>query len=839
MGAAQKVAAHGVQVAYGTTPTGFVRIYIEHWHGDETVAALGATNNINVTVNTGTTSSTFNVNVSGTVNNTSVGNLPGLVGPIKIVGTTSRSNAYNDWGYWDFAPGSCNQPVSITINQGNTVIFTEAESNLYPATIAAQTFTDQAAPVITAPDVTVVGDCSGASVSFAPKVVDDCDKSPVVNYSHASGSFFPVGSTLVTVTATDNTGKTSVKTFNVVVVVGDTTPPSLTVPAPILVTANSGLCGATVAFTTSATDNCSTATVVNSRASGSFFPVGTTTVTSVATDANGNRTTKTFTVTVRDTELPVIATRANIVANAALGACAANVTYSVGATDNCSGVAVSYSPASGSSFGVGTTVVTATATDAAGNMASSTFSVTVTETQPPTITAPAIASTVTSDGAGNTAALSAWLAGNGGATATDSCGAVTWSNNFRALTAGCGASGAATVVFTATDANGNASNTTATFTIVDTTAPAISPAAVGKTVESDGAGNTAALSAWLAAHGGANATDAGGTVTWTNNFTVLTAACGTTGATTVTFTATDACGNASNTTATFTIVDTTAPAISPAAVGKTVESDGAGNTAALSAWLAAHGGANATDAGGTVTWTNNFTALTAACGTTGATTVTFTATDACGNKSVTTATFTIRDTTAPVISPGAASKTVESDGAGNTAALSAWLAAHGGASATDIGSAVTWSHDFTAITTSCASSGAATVTFTATDACGNKSVTTATFTIVDTTKPVLGSDVRNISPNEKPVTFTITSTDVGGASTPSIVSVTATRVNGSGKTLDKTEPYKQSVSGNTVTITTSGGVGTVWTIATSSVDACGNTATASFIVNVVNPTLTK
>ena len=104
---------------------------------------------------------------------------------------------------------------------------------------------------------------------------------------------------------------------------------------------------------------------------------------------------------------------------------------------------------------------------------------------------------------------------------------------------------------------------------------------------------------------------------------------------------------------------------------------------------------------------------------------------------------------------------------------------------------------------------------------------------------MLSSNVRIISPNEKPVTFTFTSADVGGGSTPSILSVTATRVNGSGKTLDKTDPYKHTVSGNTVTIVTSGGVGTVWTINVSSVDECGNTATGAFVVNVVNPTLTK
>jgi hypothetical protein len=67
----------------------------------------------------------------------------------------------------------------------------------------------------------------------------------------------------------------------------------------------------------------------------------------------------------------------------------------------------------------------------------------------------AMDATVECDGAGNGADLDAWLASNGGATATDACSGVTWSNDFAALSADCGATGAATVTFTATDDCGN------------------------------------------------------------------------------------------------------------------------------------------------------------------------------------------------------------------------------------------------------------------------------------------------------------------------------------------------------------------------------------------------
>ncbi|MCP4799278.1 MAG: hypothetical protein GY893_04950, partial [bacterium] len=70
------------------------------------------------------------------------------------------------------------------------------------------------------------------------------------------------------------------------------------------------------------------------------------------------------------------------------------------------------------------------------------------------------------------------------------------------------------------------------------------------------------------------------------------------------------------------------------------------------------------------------------------------ATDVCGNESIHTQTLTIEDTTAPDIDPAASDATVECDGAGNGAELTAWLDSNGGASATDNCGDVTWSNDF-------------------------------------------------------------------------------------------------------------------------------------------------
>ncbi|MBT8259605.1 MAG: hypothetical protein KJO49_14085, partial [Bacteroidia bacterium] len=208
------------------------------------------------------------------------------------------------------------------------------------------------------------------------------------------------------------------------------------------------------------------------------------------------------------------------------------------------------------------TVVTRTfiVTDACGKTANDTQTITIDDTTAPTIDTEAADLTVECDGSGNTTELNNWLSTNGGASASDSCGNVTWTNDFTALTEGCSPqTGSAIVTFTATDICGNTNTTTATFTIEDTTAPNITTPASDLKVECDGAGNITELNDWLNSQGGAVAEDTCSSVTWVNNFIKLSDDCGETGSALVEFTAMDECGNLIKTTATFTIEDTLAP----------------------------------------------------------------------------------------------------------------------------------------------------------------------------------------------------------------------------------------------------------------------------------------
>jgi subtilisin-like proprotein convertase family protein len=151
---------------------------------------------------------------------------------------------------------------------------------------------------------------------------------------------------------------------------------TITCPANITVSNDPNQCGAVVNYPPpTTTGDCGTVTC--SPASGSFFPVGTTTVTCTATAGP----TCTFTVTVNDTQPPTITCPANVTAVAAL-TCPATVSTVVEfppptASDNCPGVTVQCTPPSGSVFPVGTTTVTCTATDASGNTATCSFTISV------------------------------------------------------------------------------------------------------------------------------------------------------------------------------------------------------------------------------------------------------------------------------------------------------------------------------------------------------------------------------------------------------------------------------------------------------------------------------
>lgn len=109
------------------------------------------------------------------------------------------------------------------------------------------------------------------------------------------------------------------------------------------------------------------------------FGLGAHTVVLTVTDTHGAMSSCTATVTVVDTTSPTITCPANIIIQTAnTGNSSVVVNYPPPtASDNCGAVTVICSPPSGSSFPLGTTTVTCTATDGAGNTATCSFTITV------------------------------------------------------------------------------------------------------------------------------------------------------------------------------------------------------------------------------------------------------------------------------------------------------------------------------------------------------------------------------------------------------------------------------------------------------------------------------
>lgn len=148
---------------------------------------------------------------------------------------------------------------------------------------------DVGSPVVTVPADIVTAD---PVVTFTASAVDGVNGSLPVTCDPASGSTFPIGTTVVLCYAYDAQANFGFATFNVTVTNG----PVLTLPANIFVEAPTSA-GVAVSFTVTATDD---ATISCTPASGSVFPLGTTTVDCTASASTGT-TTGSFTVTVNRT----------------------------------------------------------------------------------------------------------------------------------------------------------------------------------------------------------------------------------------------------------------------------------------------------------------------------------------------------------------------------------------------------------------------------------------------------------------------------------------------------------------------------------------------------------
>lgn len=595
-------------------------------------------------------------------------------------------------------------------------------------------------------------------------------------------------------------------------------------------------------------DDCGTPVITQSPAIGTILAAGVHTITLTATDGSGNTASCNFQLTISDNTAPTISCPGNYTANAAAGVCTASVvTANPTFADNCgvtvltwamTGATTANSAATGinyvgtSTFNVGTTTVTYTARDANNNSITCSYTVTITDTQAPTITCPSNYSV--NAGAG---VCSASVATSNPTTA-DNCSIspLTWSmsgattgnsaatgiNNVGTSTFNVGTT---TVTYTVTDPAGLTATCSFTVTVTDTQAPTI-------TCPSNVSVNTAA-GLCTASVNTTNPTTADNcsvtTLTWvmTGATTGNSPATGinnvgtqtfNSGVTTITYTVRDAAGLTATCSFTVTVTDnqnpvvtcpsnittTTAAGLCTASVttSNPTTSDNCG--VSILTWAMT----GATTGNSAATGINNLGTQTF---NEGVTTVTYTVTDVNGRTSTCSFTVTVNDNQNPVLS-GCPSNQNVSGNASCQFTLPNYTAS---VSATDncgIASITQSPVAGTNIT------GSQVVTITATDVNGNTATCSFTLTVVDNTAPVITTCPPNTTGNVNASCLYTVPNFTG--------SVTVTdNCNGSGSITITQSPLAG----------TSLGIGT-HTITINVTDPAGNNSNCSFTVTVTDNT---
>ena len=429
---------------------------------------------------------------------------------------------------------------------------------------------DTTPPALTAPAGVTV-EATGAQTTVAIGIATATDFVGPVTTTNDAPASFPVGDTVVTWTASDGQVPPNTSSATQTVTVTDTTAPEINAatlpPATIVVEANDA--GGWVysvplsplwdmITATDLVDGVIAATCVPDATDS--FPFGPSSVSCTATDAAGNVSAAAgFVVDVQDNTGPTIdglepptfdraepfvvafdentftlrwgpVTATDVDPNL-------DISCSVGVLDPAQPLYTFVHD-----FPVGTTTVTCTATDSAGNTSSGTFSVTVLDQTGPIVTLAGADPQLLEAGVDPYVEL--------GAAATDVVsGDVSGSLVIDASAVNTAIPGSYAVTYTATDGSGNTSTVTRTVIVQDTTPPTLIPPA---DIMAEATGFTTPV-----ALGAPTASDAVGVVSIGNTappaFPV--------GVTAVTWSAADAAGNLAAAIQVVTITDTTAPVI--------------------------------------------------------------------------------------------------------------------------------------------------------------------------------------------------------------------------------------------------------------------------------------
>ena len=489
-----------------------------------------------------------------------------------------------------------------------------------------------------------------------------------------------------------------------------------------------------------------------------------TTVTLTATDVASNVSTATATITVLDTIAPVVTASSATVALDATGSYTLDKTgVAASASDACTASPTLELSLDNSTWSstlaidcaqIGATSVYVRATDASGNVSSSsTVTLTVEDNTAPVISSLTSGATEVLSGAAVTINASSYI------TATDECTAsgsltyqiseTTGSGFASSFEADCADLGPKTFYFRVLDASGNTSAESSTsITIADQTAPVIS-SVTGASISLDGNGDATITASSSYVTASDNCTAAGSmtyllsTASDGTYASSLAVDCADLGGLNLYYKAQDASGNvsAASAAASFTIEDATGPTAT--ASNATVSLDSNGGYTLLPATLSV-GATDNCSASFTyslskddVTWSSS---LAFTCSDAGAVTVYVRANDGTNDGASTSVTLTLQDDQAPTVT--ASDATVNLDGTGSVTISAADVSA----SVTDNCAGVAdveLSHNnaswASTLTFDCDSVGARTVYCRVSDGTNTSSSASVTLTVTDATGPTFST----------------------------------------------------------------------------------------------------